>query len=146
MSSRACQVLASLHLRQREPSLGRHEVTFSAFASQNSSKHGKTKGTRHSPDMLTLRLSKNIAEQVTSGPMVGHHVTPWWPDVRVRKRESRHVVTCGQGRDRNRAIRDNEEATDIGKSRCHGDMYSSLRRRRRGCSRGIIPLLENLIC
>ena len=27
---------------------------------------------------------KNRAEQVTSGPMVGHHVTPWWPDVRGR--------------------------------------------------------------
>ena len=95
MSSRACQVLASLHLRQREPSLGRHEVTFSAFASQNSSKHGKTKGTRHSPDMLTLRLSKNIAEQVTSGPMVGHHVTPWWPDVRGRVAMSSPVDKVG---------------------------------------------------
>ena len=84
MSSRGRQVLASLHLRQREPSLGRHEVTFSAIASQNSSKHGKTKGTRHSPDMLTLRLSKNIAEQVTSGPMAGHPVTPGWPTVRGR--------------------------------------------------------------
>ena len=95
MSSRACQVLASLHLRQREPSLGRHEVTFSAFASQNSSKHGKTKGTRHSPDMLTLRLSKNIAEQVTSGPMVGHHVTPWWPTVRGRVAMSPPVDKVG---------------------------------------------------
>ena len=70
MSSRACQVLASLHLRQREPSLGRHEVTFSAFASQISSKNGKTKGTRHSPDMTTLTFSKNRAEHVTSGPMM----------------------------------------------------------------------------
>ena len=60
------------------------EVTFSAFASQISSKHGKTKGTRHSPDMPTLILSKIIAEQVTSGPMAGHHVTPWWPHVRGR--------------------------------------------------------------
>ena len=60
------------------------EVTFSAIVSQISSKHGKTKGTNDSPDMLTLRLSKNIAEQVTSGPMAGHPVTPGWPTVRGR--------------------------------------------------------------
>ena len=35
MSSRACQVLASLHRREREPSLSPDEVTFSAFASHN---------------------------------------------------------------------------------------------------------------
>ena len=70
MCSRACQVLASLHRREREPSLSPVEVTFSAFASQISSKNGKTKGTRHSPDMTTLRYLKNRAEHVTSGPMM----------------------------------------------------------------------------
>ena len=48
----------------------RHEVTFSAFASQISSKNGKTKGTRHSPDMATLRYLMNRAEHVTSWPMM----------------------------------------------------------------------------
>ena len=60
------------------------EVTFSAIVSQISSKHGKTKGTNDSPDMIPETCLKNIAEQVTSGPMVGHHVTPWWPTVRGR--------------------------------------------------------------
>ena len=71
------------------------EVTFSAIVSQISSKHGKTKGTNDSPDMLTLRLSKNIAEQVTSGPMAGHPVTPGWPTVRGRVALSSPVDKVG---------------------------------------------------
>ena len=35
-----------------------------------------------SPDMIPETCLKHRAEQVTSGPMVGHHGTPWWPDVR----------------------------------------------------------------
>ena len=34
--------------------------------------------------MTTLTFSKNRAEHVTSESMAGHHVTPWWPDVRGR--------------------------------------------------------------
>ena len=45
--------------------------------------------------MLTLIFSKIIAEQVTSGPMVGHHVTPWWPTVRGRVAMSSPVDKVG---------------------------------------------------
>ena len=45
--------------------------------------------------MLTLRLSKNIAEQVTSGPMAGHPVTPGWPTVRGRVALSSPVDKVG---------------------------------------------------
>ena len=95
MSSRACQVLAVANRRHRCRQSTPDEVTFSAFASQISSKHGKTKGTNDSPDMLTLRLSKNIAEQVTSGPMAGHPVTPGWPTVRGRVALSSPVDKVG---------------------------------------------------
>ena len=54
------------------------------IVSDNVRQAWQTKCMNDSPDMIPETYLKHRAEQVTSGPMAGHHGTPWWPDVRGR--------------------------------------------------------------